>query len=53
MPDLSGLSARDALYLLENNGISVRLQGFGSVKKQSITPGQRFNRGEKIFLQLG
>jgi cell division protein FtsI (penicillin-binding protein 3) len=53
MPDLSGLSARDALYLLENNGITVRVQGFGSVKKQSIIPGQKFIRGEKIFLQLG
>lgn len=53
MPNLSGLSAKDALFLLENNGVNVRLQGFGSVKKQSVEAGQRFNRGNKITLTLG
>jgi cell division protein FtsI (penicillin-binding protein 3) len=52
MPDLSGLSAKDALYLLENNGMYVKLQGFGSVKKQSIEAGQRFSKGNKITLLL-
>ena len=52
MPDLSGLSAKDALYLLENNGVYVKLQGFGSVKKQSTEAGQRFNKGHKITLIL-
>jgi cell division protein FtsI (penicillin-binding protein 3) len=53
MPDLTGLSAKDALYLLENNGVYVKLQGFGSVKKQSINAGQRFSKGERILLMLG
>ena len=53
MPNLSGLSAKDALFLLENNGVNVRLQGFGSVKKQSVEAGQRFNKGNKITLTLG
>lgn len=52
MPDLSGLSAKDALFLLENNGVYVKIQGFGSVKKQSINAGQKFNRGNKITLTL-
>jgi cell division protein FtsI (penicillin-binding protein 3) len=52
MPNLYGLSAKDALYLLENNGIYVRLQGFGSVRKQSIEAGQRFSRGNRIILTL-
>lgn len=52
MPDLSGLSAKDALYLLENNGVYVKLQGYGSVKKQSIEAGQKFNKGNKITLTL-
>jgi cell division protein FtsI (penicillin-binding protein 3) len=52
MPDLSGLSAKDALYLLENNGLYVRLQGMGSVKKQSISAGQRFGKGDRIILTL-
>lgn len=53
MPNLSGLSAKDALFLLENNGMNVRLLGFGSVKKQSVEAGQRFNKGNKIVLTLG
>ena len=52
MPNLSGLSAKDALFLLENNGVYVKLQGFGSVKKQSIEAGQKFNKGNKIVLTL-
>ena len=52
MPSLYGLSAKDVLFLLENNGINVRLLGFGSVKKQSIEAGQRFNKGNKITLTL-
>lgn len=53
VPNLSGLSAKDALFLLENNGLYVTLQGFGSVKKQSLEAGQRFNKGGKITLTLG
>lgn len=53
MPNLSGLSAKDALFLLENNGFYVKLLGFGSVKKQSMEAGQRFSKGNKIVLTLG
>lgn len=53
MPDLSGLSARDALYLLENNGVHVVVKGFGQVRKQSIRAGEKFLRGNKIILTLG
>ena len=52
MPDLSGLSAKDALYLLENNGVYVRIQGMGTVKKQSIEAGQKFAKGHRITLFL-
>ena len=52
MPNLQGLSAKDALFLLENNGLSVKILGFGSVKKQSIEAGQRFNKGYTITLTL-
>lgn len=53
MPNLYGLSAKDALFLLENNGFYVTLSGFGSVKKQSLQAGQKFSRGNKIVLTLG
>ncbi|MDI9339325.1 MAG: penicillin-binding protein [Sediminibacterium sp.] len=52
MPNVLGMSAKDALYLLENYGLHVKIQGFGSVKKQSKEAGQKFTKGEKIELVL-
>ncbi len=52
VPNLNGLSAKDALFLLENSGFHVKLYGMGSVRKQSIEAGQKFNRGDKITLIL-
>ena len=52
VPNLNGLSAKDALFLLENSGFHVKLVGMGSVKKQSIDAGQKFNKGDKITLIL-
>jgi len=53
VPNLQGLSAKDALYLLENNGLNVKLQGFGEVKKQSLEAGTKFFKGSQIVLTLG
>ena len=53
MPNLLGLSAKDALFLLENNGLNVKLQGFGAVKKQSLEVGTKFFKGSQIVLTLG
>ena len=53
VPDLSGMSLRDALYLLENNGLSVKVTGFGKIKYQSINAGTKFSKGTQIILQLG
>jgi len=52
VPNLNGLSAKDALFLLENSGFHVKLFGMGSVKKQSIEAGKKFNKGDKITLIL-
>lgn len=52
VPNLTGLSAKDALYLLENKGLNVKLMGYGLVKKQSIEAGQKYNKGDKITLTL-
>lgn len=52
VPNLQGLSAKDALFLLENNGLNVKLFGVGTVKKQSIEAGKKFNKGDKISLIL-
>lgn len=52
IPNLSGLSAKDALYLLENKGLNVKLYGYGLVKKQSLNVGQKYSKGDKIILIL-
>lgn len=53
IPDLEGLSAKDAMFLLENNGLHVKLLGFGAIRKQSIEAGTKFNKGTQIVLTLG
>jgi cell division protein FtsI (penicillin-binding protein 3) len=52
VPNLQGMSAKDVLYLLENNGFNVKLFGVGTVKKQSIEAGKKYNKGDKISLTL-
>jgi cell division protein FtsI (penicillin-binding protein 3) len=52
MPDVRGLSLKDALYILENKGLKVSFEGRGKVKTQSIKPQSTFRRGAKITLQL-
>jgi cell division protein FtsI (penicillin-binding protein 3) len=52
MPDLRGMNASDALYLLENRGIRVRVRGAGTVKTQSVAPGQKISIGNEVVLEL-
>lgn len=53
MPDLSGMTLRDAIFLLENQGISVSHHGTGRVVSQSVTPGKKVSKGSTITLKLG
>jgi cell division protein FtsI (penicillin-binding protein 3) len=53
VPDVTGMTFRDALYLLEKSGLRVFYDGKGRVITQSITPGARINQGDRIFLKLG
>ena len=53
VPDVKGMTFRDALYLLENSGLRVSYEGKGRVIKQSLTPGGRAPRGQTIFIRLG
>ncbi len=41
VPDVQGMTLRDALYLLENRGLEVSVTGRGRVKHQSLPPGTR------------
>ncbi|MDD4639615.1 MAG: PASTA domain-containing protein, partial [Bacteroidales bacterium] len=38
VPDVMGMGLRDALYLLENMGYTVRFQGAGKVTSQNFSP---------------
>ena len=53
VPNVIGMGARDALFILENSGLNVRVNGRGSVKKQSLDPGTKIQRGQKIVIELG
>lgn len=53
VPNVQGMTLRDAVYILENFGLKVSVSGNGRVKKQSVGPGARINRGETIKIDLG
>ncbi|MBP7184111.1 MAG: transpeptidase family protein [Saprospiraceae bacterium] len=44
MPNLIGLGAKDAVYILENMGIQVQLSGTGKVKYQSVDQGSKISK---------
>ena len=45
MPSLIGMNLSDVIYLLENHGLKVKFNGYGSVVNQSIKKGERFQEG--------
>jgi cell division protein FtsI (penicillin-binding protein 3) len=52
VPDVRGMSLRDAIYLLENSGIRVRYNGKGRVLRQSPEHGARYNEGTVVTLEM-
>jgi cell division protein FtsI (penicillin-binding protein 3) len=52
IPDVKGMSGMDAIALLENLGIRVKIKGFGKVKKQSLQAGQNIAKNTTIVLEL-
>ena len=52
IPDVTGMSLKDALYMLESLGLKVSITGKGNVKTQSVNPGTAFNKGDQIMLEL-
>lgn len=52
MPNVKGMPAMDAIVLLENLGLKVKVIGKGKVVKQSIEKGQRFNKKQTVTLEL-
>jgi cell division protein FtsI (penicillin-binding protein 3) len=52
VPDVNGMTFRDAIYLLEKSGLKVFYEGKGRVAAQSLTPGARVHKGDKIYIRL-
>ncbi len=52
VPNVVGMGAKDAVYLLESVGLRVALNGLGRVSSQSISPGARVSKGQTVSLTL-
>lgn len=52
VPDVKGMGARDAVYILESRGVKVRLHGRGKVTQQSLPAGHIIKKGEVCSLKL-
>lgn len=52
MPNVLNMPLGDAIYLLENMGLKVLIDGSGQIKKQSLSPGSRVSKGQIIELKL-
>lgn len=53
VPNVQGMTLRDAVFILENAGAKVAITGKGRVVRQSVTPGTRIDPGATIKLELG
>jgi cell division protein FtsI (penicillin-binding protein 3) len=53
VPSVVGMGAKDAVSILENLGLNVRISGVGKVTSQSLKAGEPFRKGNIIFLNLG
>ena len=53
IPNVQGLGLKDALYILRGLNLQVTVIGHGVVKKQSLAPGGKIEKGKKITIELG
>jgi len=52
MPDVKGYPAMDAITLLENMGMKVKVVGQGKVKAQSVIKGSKIKKNQTVVLKL-
>jgi cell division protein FtsI (penicillin-binding protein 3) len=52
VPDVVGMGARDAVWLLESLGLNVKISGRGAVKKQSVTAGTAIKKNMTVSIEL-
>ena len=52
VPNTIGMTARDAVYVIESQGMHALISGYGRVVSQSIPPGQEVFKGGIVELNL-
>lgn len=52
LPNVKGMSVKDAIFLLEKLGVHVKVIGKGKVSSQSLRAGTRVKKGQEIILNL-
>jgi cell division protein FtsI (penicillin-binding protein 3) len=52
IPDLTGMGAKDAVFILENMGLNVQVQGLGKVISQDQKPGSIARKGTSVQINL-
>ena len=52
VPDVKGMGAKDAVYLLQACNMKVEIEGYGIVRSQSLPPGSKAKSGGTIKLVL-
>jgi cell division protein FtsI (penicillin-binding protein 3) len=52
VPNVVGMNLRDALFALENKGLKVKANGFGTVTNQSLAAGSPAAKNGFVYIQL-
>lgn len=52
IPNVTGMGISDALFLLENKGLEVKVSGRGIVRSQTPAAGNTFQRGQTVTIEL-
>ena len=52
VPNVVNMPLHEAIYLLENRGLKVQVQGYGHVVYQSLLANAKVVKGATILLQL-
>ncbi len=52
IPDLCGMGAKDALYLVNKLGLYAQISGRGKVISQNLKPGTQISKGQHVVLIL-
>lgn len=52
VPNVVGMTARDAVYLIERAGMTAQISGYGKVSTQSLDAGAQAVRGKRMTITL-